>query len=242
MGRVPRHPGGHTGWVTVHARLVATRAPRRPDGVVLLVHGGAAREDRTAVSPYQPSVLRMIPIARRIASAGRGRLAVFRLLNSTRGWDTRHTPVDDLRWALERVRERYGAHVPACLVGHSLGGRAVLLAAGTPGVRSVVALNPWVYATEGRHDAGGRRILVVHGSADRVADLSRALAVATNLRRTADVGVLTVRDGTHSMLRHRSVFDRAAADFARATLLGDEVGGAVGEVLAGGPEATVEVG
>src|SRR4051812_42709123 len=100
------------------------------------------------VSPTQLSVLRMIPIARRIARAGRGRLAVFRLLNSHRGWDATHTPVHDARWALDRVAEELGAHLPTCLVGHSLGGRAALLAAARPDVRSVVALAPWVYPTD----------------------------------------------------------------------------------------------
>ncbi len=99
------------------------------------------------VSPTQLSVLRMIPVAHRIARAGAGRLAVFRLLNSYRGWDASHTPLDDVAWALGQVRERFG-HLPACLVGHSLGGRAALLAGGAEEVRSVVALNPWVYPTD----------------------------------------------------------------------------------------------
>ncbi len=42
----------------------------------------------------------------------RERLAVFRLLNSRRGWDTRHTPVHDARWALDQVAERLGAASP----------------------------------------------------------------------------------------------------------------------------------
>ena len=48
----------------------------------------------------------------------------------------------DVAWALERVRGPHG-EVPVALVGHSLGGRAALLAGGAP-VRSAVALNPWV--------------------------------------------------------------------------------------------------
>ena len=74
--------------MTNRARLLPTRVPDHPAGVVLVLHGGASRRDQTAVSPTQLSVLRMLPVAARIAHAGRGRLAVFRLLNSTRGWDT----------------------------------------------------------------------------------------------------------------------------------------------------------
>lgn len=216
------------------ARLIETRLPRSPQGVALVLHGGASRRDSMMVSPTQLSVLRMIPIARRIARAGRGRLAVFRLLNSTRGWDTRHTPVDDVHWALGRLRERFGEDLPTCLVGHSLGGRTALLSADQPNVRSVVALAPWVYETDGdRLDLSGRRILVVHGDEDRVASIRRAEAVASALRRTTDVGFVRVAGGKHSMLRHHHVFDRLAADFAAATLLRDRPRGPVAQVLGG---------
>ena len=99
------------------ARLLDTRAPRDPAAAVLVLHGGASRPDRPEVSPAQLSVLRMVPVASRLARAGRGRLAVHRLLNTHRGWDSTHTPVDDVRWALGRVRERYG-DLPVALVGH----------------------------------------------------------------------------------------------------------------------------
>ena len=112
------------------AKLVATRSPANPTAAVVVLHGGGARRGQMAVSPTQLSVLRMVPIAQRIARAGRGDLAVFRLLNSTRGWDTRHTPVDDARWALGEIAQRYG-DLPTSLVGHSLGGRAALLAGDT---------------------------------------------------------------------------------------------------------------
>src|SRR6478735_5171734 len=118
---------------SLQSRLIDVALPERPEGVVLVMHGGAARRGRVMVSPAQLSVLRMVPIARRVARAGRDRLAVFRLLNSSRGWDTRHTPVQDARWALGRIAERFGRTLPTSLVGHSLGGRAALLAAPQPG-------------------------------------------------------------------------------------------------------------
>jgi hypothetical protein len=69
----------------VEARLIATSVPKDPEGVVLVLHGGGSRRRRMMVSPAQLSVLRMVPIARRAARAGKGRLAVYRLLNSVRG-------------------------------------------------------------------------------------------------------------------------------------------------------------
>jgi len=208
------------------AQLIDNHVPRLPAAVVLVLHGGASRPGRPEVSPAQLSVLRMLPVAARIARAGRGRLAVLRLLNSSRGWDAAHTPVDDAAWAMAQVRERFG-DLPACLVGHSLGGRAALLAAGEPGVRGVVALNPWLYPDDPRQrvDLSGRRVLFVHGTDDRVAPAERSRLVASRLTRrgdVADVGYVEVPGGRHAMLRHGAVFERAAADFAVKTLL-DEV-------------------
>lgn len=188
---------------------------------MLVLHGGASRGDQVVVSPTQLSVLRMIPTARAVARVGGGQLAVFRLLNSYRGWDSTHTPVSDVGWALAELRGRFGA--PAVgLVGHSLGGRAALLAGAQPDVRSVVALNPWVHATDDA-DLSGRKVLLVHGALDRVAAPGRARHVATRLARRTPVGFITIPEGKHAMLRHGGEFDRYAAEFTAAALLGDSV-------------------
>jgi alpha-beta hydrolase superfamily lysophospholipase len=198
-------------------RLVDTRAPDRPEAAVLVLHGGASRPDRPQVSPAQLSVLRMVPVARRVARAGRGRLAVHRLLNSARGWDATTTPVDDVRWALERMRERYG-DLPVGLVGHSLGGRAALLAGGDPAVRCVVALNPWVYPDDDA-DLAGRAVLVLHGTDDRVASIERARAVATRLAGRTEVELREVSAGNHAMLPRAREFEGPAAAFLVEQLL-----------------------
>ena len=198
-------------------RLVTVGRPRDPEAVVLVLHGGASRGDRMMVSPTQLSVIRMIPTARAVDRAGRGRLAVFRLLNSWRGWDFEHTPVADAAWALSQVKERFGA-LPVGLVGHSLGGRAALLAGEHQGVESVVALNPWVYATD-TADLTGRRVLIVHGDRDRIAPMSRAAAVARNLSRTAEVEFVTIPGGRHAMLGRGRAFDGRAAAFTAKSLL-----------------------
>jgi len=193
---------------------------------VLVLHGGASRAGDPMVSPAQLSVLRMVPVARRVARAGRGRLAVLRLLNTWRGWDTTHTPVDDVAWALDELRGRLGG-LPTCLVGHSLGGRAALLAGGERDVRSVVALNPWVYPDDDA-DLTGRRVLIVHGTDDRVAPSERSRLVARSLARRTEVSYVEVPGGRHAMLRHGPAFERAAASFAVETLLPDQRGSRAG--------------
>ncbi|GEP37657.1 alpha/beta hydrolase [Nocardioides psychrotolerans] len=198
-------------------RLIPVREPDAATGVVLVLHGGASREQQMMVSPAQLSVVRMIPTGRRVAREGRGHLAVYRLLNSYRGWDSAHTPVRDVIWAMGKVRADY-ADLPVGLVGHSLGGRAALLAGGQSRVESVVALNPWLYPDDDA-DLSGRRVLVVHGDADRIAPISRARLVAERIAQRASLGFITIPGGKHAMLSHGRVFDRFAAEFTAASLL-----------------------
>ncbi len=201
-------------------RLIDVTVPNEPDGAVLVLHGGARRGESMMVSPTQLSVLRMVPIARRIARAGQGRLAVYRLLNSSRGWDTQHTPAQDARWALARIAERHGGALPTCLVGHSLGGRAALLSVARPSVRGAVALAPWVYPDDVPAGLAGQRILIVHGSRDRVASPERSAALARRLAERADVAYVEVDRGRHAMIARHAVFTSLAAEFVATTLLG----------------------
>lgn len=193
--------------------------PKAPDGAVLVLHGGARRgPERVMVSPAQLSVVRMVPTARAVARAGRGRLAVYRVLNSWRGWDDEQTPVADVVAAMAEVRGELG-DTSFGLVGHSLGGRAALLAAQQTGVVSVVALNPWVYPTDDA-DLTGRTVLIVHGTEDRIASPEQAQVVGRALSRRTEVTFVDVEGGKHAMLRHGREFDRRAADFTAAALLG----------------------
>lgn len=194
-----------------------------------MLHGGGSRGVRTPVSPTQLSVLRMVPTAQVLARSS-PHLAVYRLLNGYRGWDADQTPVADCHWALDQLVGRH-PDAPVGLVGHSLGGRAALLAAGHAAVRAVVALNPWLHASDDV-DLRGRRVLFVHGDRDATASLAKAEAVARRLARRTPVGFVRVPGGTHAMLR--GGFDRYAATFTAAVLLGRPVpAGPVARVLAG---------
>lgn len=229
-----RHVGAD---MELEPRLINVREPTHPLGAVLVLHGGASRRDSVAVSPAQLSVVRMVPVARRIAR-DHG-LAVYRLLNSRRGWDARNTPVSDARWALSQIRGRLGPDVPVVLVGHSLGGRAAILTGDHEGVVGVVALAAYMLDGDGATDLSGRRVLFVHGTGDRIASLATAESAASQLATRTNVGFLLVNDGSHSMLRHHRAFDGAAAEFASALLTQTPSEGAVGRVLAG--ESPIEI-
>ena len=150
-----------------------------------------------------------------------------------RGWDATHTPVADCDWAIEQVAARYPS-APVGLVGHSLGGRAALVAGDNPAVRSVAVLNPWLYPADDP-DLSGRSVLFVHGAQDRVASIDKAEAVARRLTRRTSVGFIRIPDGKHAMLRHGSAYDRYAATFTAAVLLDEPslAQGPVARVLSG---------
>ncbi len=186
-----------------------------------------------AVSPSQLSVLRMIPVARAVARAGHRRLAVVRLLNSFRGWDSDHTPIQDVDWALGQLAERFGAAMPVCLVGHSLGGRAALCSADRSQVRGVVALAPWVYASDADEAVADTPIVIIHGDEDRVAAPDRSRRVAESLRRRTQVAYITVEGGKHAMLSHRRDFDTLAAHCVAWMLLGEIEDPIVARIAAG---------
>lgn len=233
-------PGGRRGYRrdVPAPRLADVHLPVQPEGVALVLHGGGSPAQGIAVSPTQLSVLRMVPIAHRVARACK-RLAVFRLLNSSRGWDTSHTPVQDVAWAIDQVADRLGPELPVALVGHSLGGRAAILSADQACVQTVVALAPWVYPEDGDVDASGVDTLIVHGTADRIASPARSLVAAKALRRTAkSLRYVHVDGGKHAMLSRHGVFSDLAADFCAATMIDPPPAHAVRTIDELGPETT----
>jgi pimeloyl-ACP methyl ester carboxylesterase len=196
-------------------RLIRARTPSRPSAVVLVLHGGGGR-GAMPVSPTQLSVLRMIPIARQVAKAGHGRLAVFRLLNAVRGMSA--DPLSNVRWALSEVRQSYPT-APVMMVGHSLGGSVALAAAGQAGVVGVAALAPWLSGSESVSQLGAGHTLVVHGDRDRVTSCRASESYAAAARRTgAAVSFVRVRGGEHTMLRRMPAFDVLAAHYVHAVL------------------------
>ncbi len=84
-----------------------------------------------------------------------------------------------------------------------------------------------------RAGLSGQRILIVHGTHDRVASPERSALLARALAARARVAYISVAGGKHAMLNRHAQFDGLAADFARATLLGTHRLDAIGRVEAG---------
>ncbi len=193
--------------------------PTRPEGVVLVLHGGAAA-GRTPMTWWRLAVLRMAPFATAIERRAGDRLVVVRLKNRVRGWNgTRQDPLQDARWALDRIRHVLPGR-PVVLVGHSMGGRVALQLSGEPDVVGVAALAPWVeYDT--RQPPPGVAVLLAHGSSDRVTDPRRTDVLAKRYTLDGvDLRYVVVERGIHSMLRYPRIWHEAVADFVTDVLPG----------------------
>jgi alpha-beta hydrolase superfamily lysophospholipase len=209
--------------------------------VVVVAHGGqsVSTEPTTA---YQLAVLRMIPLVAAIRHAVRGRGVILRRPRfEVRGWtDANASPVRDLTRLLDDMRAEFGP-VPVVLVGHSMGARAALRAAGHPSVTAAAGLAPWLPPGEPVDQLAGRRILLAHGTADAVTSPADTWRYAERARALTSVTEIEVRTGEHTMLWRAPLWHGLAAAFTCLSLGLPAPSGAAAAAVAdaGPPERTV---
>jgi dienelactone hydrolase len=190
--------------VTTAARVPAldhTPATAPTRAVAVFAHGGTV----ASVEPPREralSLVRMRAIQDAVAHAAGGRgVETYLVRYRVAGWNGAAADAHaDVRWALDRVRDRHG-DVPVVLVGHSMGGRAVLRAGDDPSVTAVCGLAPWTPPGEPVGHLRGRTVVLAHGTGDRwvPARLSADYAVRAQ-RAGARVARFTLPGG-HGMLR-----------------------------------------
>jgi dienelactone hydrolase len=213
------------------------RARGRTEAVVLVLHGGTERSTG-GVPPWKPAYLRMVPIARALRRATRKAGVEVRLLRNRRyGWNAPDLdPVEDARWALERVRAEHPG-LPVVLVGHSMGGRVALRVADDPAVRGVCALAPWTPRGEPVGAVAGRSVLVVHGTRDRMTSPAESHAFAERAEGiAARVARFEIAGEGHAMLRRASVWTRLTTAFTLEVLAGNPDAALAGAWAAPGPQ------
>jgi len=194
-----------------------TVGPRgAPRAAVVIAHGGKSQSTAPDSNLRSPA-LRMLPFLLDLARSGR-RLGLastqlrYRLVGYNEG-----DPVADVEWALDRVAERYD--VPVCLLGHSMGARAALRAAGHPSVVSVVALAPWCPPAEPVEQLQGRTIVIAHGVRDRITDPARSLEFARHAQPVAErLARFELRGTGHTMLQRLATWQSLARRFTLGTL------------------------
>jgi predicted esterase len=190
-----------TGTVTGEA-LRLDRFVTPAAAAVLLLHGGRADALEPPPALNLPGA-RMRPFAKSLARATAGHgIALGRVRYAYRGWNG--SRADAGRDALRALGELAAAvgPVPTVLVGHSMGARAALHAAGHPRVSAVVGLAPWCPAGEPVEHLTGKRVVLLHGDRDRVTDPEATWAFADRARAAgAEVHTLPMPGGDHAMLR-----------------------------------------
>jgi hypothetical protein len=216
--------------------------PGDVQAVALVLHGGRAK-GTSAVRGTQPAVLRMAPCAAALRRAGRSHgVAVARLRYLVRGWNgERRSPVQDVEWALDRLTEWYPER-PVALIGHSMGGRAAVYAAGHPAVGAVVGLAPWIERGDPYRQMVGRDVLVAHGNHDRMTSAKGSAAWTKQAAQVANsASYVSIAGEGHAMLRRPRLWHELTASYVLAVLCGvppsetDQSPGAnvVAKVLAG---------
>ncbi|WP_329456647.1 alpha/beta fold hydrolase [Streptomyces sp. NBC_01497] len=208
-------PGG-----AAHPALAVVRAPAQVTSAVLVLHGGRAVDPSPARARHLAS-LRMRPFLRALA---RGLppdgVLLGRVRYRRRGWnEDAADPLRDTLAALDELVRRHGHDVRVVLVGHSMGGRAALRAAGHPAVHAVVALAPWCPPGEPVRQLAGVKVLFAHGDQDRVTDPAASLGMALKARADGGETAALVLDGAgHAMLARASVWHRTTTGTVRGLL------------------------
>jgi dienelactone hydrolase len=184
-------------------RVEVHPATQPPRGIALFCHGGTA-ERRTPPRDQALSLMRMRGIerfVRQVAAADHG-LTTYLLRYRVAGWNGEAADAFvDVRWAIERIRSDHGPELPIVLVGHSMGGRAVLRAGGDEQVAAVCALAPWTPPGEPVEHLRGRIVTILHGRGDRWVPAALSADFAF---RASEAGARVARftiAGGHSMLR-----------------------------------------
>ncbi|MER7248308.1 alpha/beta hydrolase [Kribbella sp. NPDC000426] len=204
------------------------RHPAGATELVLLAHGG---QEHSHADPHlwRPALLRMWPFAAVVRAAAPDAAVGF-LRYRFRGWNDGGDAAVDLRTVLDELPPVISR---VWLIGHSMGGRAVVAAGDHPRVAGVLALAPWLPRDEPLVAMRGT-VTFVHGADDTVTDPAGTAGYAARLR-AAGVTVTTysLAGEGHAMLRRSQDWDRLVADF-------------VGQVPAGGgseqlPEAGAQV-
>jgi dienelactone hydrolase len=197
--------------------LESRPAGRATRAVALFCHGGTV----ASVEPPKEralSLVRMRAIEQFVSDAAADRgVATCLLRYRVAGWNGPSADAfADVRWSLDRIRDEHGPDVPVVLVGHSMGGRAVLRAGGEPQVAAVCALAPWTPPTEPVEHLRGRTVAILHGRSDRwvPARLSADFAVRAE-QAGARVARFTVAGG-HSMVRRALVWHTFVRDVVLA--------------------------
>lgn len=195
-------------------RIDLLAAPRGASDLVLLAHGGVV-DSLDAAGLWRPPILRMWSFALAARSAAPG-AAVGLMRYRYRGWNGAEAhPARDLESVLDGLPSTIRR---VLLIGHSMGGRAVVAAGNHPLVAGVLGLAPWLPADEPLVPLRGP-VVFAHGTDDRITDPRLTAAYADRLRAAGTpVGMFMVEGEKHAMLHRAADWDELVRRFVTAAL------------------------
>ncbi|MCX4983020.1 alpha/beta hydrolase [Streptomyces sp. NBC_00572] len=209
-------------------------------GVVLLLPDGEPVSGRRASTRAHAA---MLPLGRALVRAGRADNLVAHVVRYRgRGWNGADANLaEDASWAVAEAVRRYG-DVPVCLVGHGLGGRAALRAAGHAAVGAVLALAPWLpehdmaAEPEDVRQLVGRRVLLVHGTNDARTDPELSFRFAERAKKSnRDTCRFEVHSDGHALRQYADEVRALAAEFVLGALFARPVARPVTDAMAAPP-------
>jgi pimeloyl-ACP methyl ester carboxylesterase len=203
--------------VTSLPRIDHVAGPHDAADLVLLAHGG---QQDSLVEPnrLRPALLRMWPLAvaaHEAAPAASVGLVRYRY----RGWngDAAHAAAD-VQMLLDGLS---GKVLRVILIGHSMGGRAVMRCACHELVRSLMLLAPWLPRSEPAVDIVSRELVVAHGSRDRVTDPSATAEYVRRLRERGNAAAFfSAPDETHTLLFRPGDWNELTRRVVRSAITG----------------------
>ncbi|WP_030704765.1 MULTISPECIES: serine aminopeptidase domain-containing protein [unclassified Streptomyces] len=201
--------------------------------------GRAARTAGTGAGPASASASSAGPAlgssAGPASATGAGSGVLVRQVRyGHRGWNgDRADPFHDAVAALDALRDEAGDELPVVLLGHSMGARAALRAAGHPLVRGVVGLAPWCPPGDPVTQLADRDVVLVHSNRDRLTSPQASQSLTARARRAgARTCMITVRGGDHAMIRRAPAWHRVTTALVLGLLGSGSLPVPVGAALA----------
>lgn len=188
-------------------------SPPGATDLALLAHGGY-EHSRKNPGLWRAPILRMWPFAAALRTAVPS-AAVGLMRYRYRGWNDVGDPALDLRAVLDELPSLIQRVV---LIGHSMGGRAVVAAGDHPRVAGVLGLAPWLPPKDPLTTLRPP-VMFAHGNDDTVTSPAETRAYANRLRAAGTpVTVVLLPGETHPMLHRPTDWNTLVTTFTQQAL------------------------